>query len=273
MPEPIMDLRAAQSGYKVTLSWTNPARYVDTNPATDLAIVRILQNGVEIAAVPVTGPGKPQSYEIDVTNALDDDVTFAVQVETERRRISPPANVALRPIDVPGPPRALRAVFDQYQIMLSWEPPERNANLVAVYVVQRANPPGSFPTKTTMFTDSDYEPGQIYTYTVAAARNPDGTTPGPAESIMVTAADETPPATPAGLEIQPMGTDAVLRWTANTERDLKEYLVFRSDRAEPMRSSVNGFADQNYMPGLSYQLAAVDYADNQSERSAPQAGP
>jgi hypothetical protein len=157
--------------------------------------------------------------------------------------------------------------------MLSWEPPERNPNLVAVYVVQRAAPPSSSQTKTTTFTDSDYEPGQTYTFTVAAARNPDGTAPGPVESIMVTATDTTAPATPAGLEIQPMGTDAVLRWTANAERDLKEYLIFRSDRAEPIRSSVNGFTDQGYMPGLSYQLAAVDYVDNQSERSAPQVGP
>jgi hypothetical protein len=54
---------------------------------------------------------------------------------------------------------------------------------------------------------------------------------------------------------------------------LKEYLIFRSDRAEPIRSSVNGFTDQNYMPGLSYQLAAVDYADNESVRSAPLVGP
>lgn len=272
-PEPIGDFRAVQSGYKVVLTWTNPGRYVDSNPATDLAAVHIRRNGVEIATVPVNAPGQPQSYEIDVTNSLNADLTFAVQVETQRKRVSPVSNATVRPVEVPGSPRGLKAIFDQYRITLTWEAPGRNPNLVAAFIVQRADRAGAAITQTTSFVDSAYEQDKTYTYTVTAARGSDGTIPGGAESVTVTATDTSPPATPVGLEIQPMGSDVFLKWSPNQEKDLKEYLIYRSDRTEPMHSQVDGFTDQDYTAGLSYQLVAVDFSDNRSERSAPQVGP
>src|SRR5688572_30549336 len=50
-PQAINDLSAVQNGYDIILTWTNPPRYIDGNPATDLSKVRVLRNGVDVAAV------------------------------------------------------------------------------------------------------------------------------------------------------------------------------------------------------------------------------
>jgi hypothetical protein len=275
-PESITELRAVQSGYNVILTWTNPGRYVDNNPVTDLAFVRILRNGVEVDRVPVSAAGQPQSYGVDVANSLDMDLKFSVQVETERKRLSPEATVMFRPAQVPGTPRGLMATTDQFRITLTWEPPERNPNLAEVYLVQREDRPvSSPPTPMTRFEDSDYEPDKTYMYTVTAARANGSTGPAGA-SVMVTATDKTAPKPPAGLQIEanPTGVGVVLKWTPSPERDKKEYWVYRSDQSKPIAMTpVELFSDLTYKPGLSYQLEAVDFFGNRSEKSQPLAGP
>ena len=87
-PQAINDLRVSQSGHNVTLSWTNPALYIDNNGVTDLAAVLILRNGMQISRETATAAGKPQSFTVDVTNSLGTDLSFAVQVETQRGRVS-----------------------------------------------------------------------------------------------------------------------------------------------------------------------------------------
>ena len=90
----------------------------------------------------------------------------------------------------------------------------------------------------------------------------------------MTATDKTAPTTPTGLQIGPLGPgEALVNWNSNPERDLKEYLVYRSDQAKPIPVPVDGFTDTNYRPGISYQVQAVDESGNMSERSAPQTGP
>jgi fibronectin type 3 domain-containing protein len=273
-PESIKELRAVQSGYNLILTWTNPERYVDNNPVTDLAFVRILRNGVEVDRVPVSAAGQPQSYGIDVANSLDADLMFSVQVETQRKRLSPVSTVMVRPVQVPGSPRGLTATVDQFRITLTWEAPERNPNLAEMYIVQRADRPGSSPAPTTRYEDNDYEADKTYTYTVTAARA-NGSISGLAgTSVMVTATDKTRPKAPAGLQIEPAGTGVLLKWTPNQERDKKEYRVYRSDQSEPIAvTPVELFADPGYKSGLSYQLEAVDFFDNRSDKSPPQPGP
>jgi len=224
-PEPIKELRAAQTGDNVILTWTNPGRYVDNNPVTDLAFARILRNGVEVDKVPVSAAGQPQSYGVPVANSLDMDLTFSVQVETKRKRLSPPSTVTFRPVQVPGTPRGLKATTDQFRITLTWEAPERNPNLAEVYLVQRADRPApSPPTPMTRFEDDDYEPDKTYTYTVTAARANGSVTGIAGDPVMVTATDTTPPNAPVGLQVEPnpTGVGVVLNWTPSPERDKKE---------------------------------------------------
>jgi hypothetical protein len=101
--------------------------------------------------------------------------------------------------------------------------------------------------------------------------------PGPASMpLTVTATDTKPPATPTGLQVESLGGVAgvLLSWNKSPERDLKWYLVFRSDKTEPLcRELAEGCPDPDYRPGLTYRLAAEDIFGNPSERSAPQPGP
>jgi len=277
-PQQVSDLKVAQNGYHVVLAWTNPGAYVDGNPATDISTVRILQNGVVVATEPASGPGQRQSKEIDISKNLNSELSFDVVIGTERGKSSNPSNPApIRPVEVPGPPRALKATVDQLRIILDWEAPERNANLASVYLVSRSDRATPVVATGLHFEDAEYEQDVVYTYTVTAAIGETGQTPGVnGPSTVITATDHTMPLTPVGLTFQRLDMEEVfLQWTPNKERDLKEYLVFRTDQPrEPIcRGRAEACRDPNYRAGLMYQLEAVDRFENHSLRSAPTAVP
>lgn len=268
---------AGQRGYVVTLSWTNPARYVDNNGITDLAWVRILRNGTQIAREKAQAPGQPQSYPIDVTSDLDAELTFAVQTETTRGRLSPISEVVkIRPKEIPGSPRSLGPRVDLDRIMLDWLPPERKPELAEIFLVHRSDRPAAVSVTTNHYEDEDYEPGKKYDYTITAARAGDPVVPGLGVIISVVATDMKPPAVPTGLVVEPSGAGVFLSWDANKERDFKEYRVFRSDQPQkPIFDmlTVNGIPDDSYRSGFTYQLEAVDKSGNVSDRSTPKGGP
>ena len=276
-PLAVNDVRAGQTGYTVTLSWTNPSKYVDNNAVTDLAFVNILRDGVVIAREKAGPPGQPQSYALDVSNAVDLASTFAVQIETSRGRTSPVSTpVTFQSKDVPGPPLGLQAIVDQERIVLTWMAPERNSNLADFYFVQRSDRP-PLQVKVTSHEDADFEPDKKYDYTVTAVRAGDPPVAGlTGVSTSVVATDRVPPRAPTGLSVDAAGPGAVfVKWDRNKERDVSNYLVYRSDQAKPLfpPTAVDGVSDTNYRPGLTYQVVAVDKSGNESERSAPQSGP
>jgi hypothetical protein len=275
-PQVVSDLKVSQNGYSVTLTWTNPTHYVDGNPATDLSVVRILRNGVVVATEPSRGPGQIQTAQVEIRDNLNADLSFAVQVGTQRGRTSPASSaVAIRPVEVPGQPRQLTAALDQLRIILDWQPPQQNADVLAGYTVSRADRPAPDFVQATHFEDELYEGDKTYTYTVTAVRGATERIPGLAgASISVTAKDTKPPATPRGLNFQVLDMGVLLQWNANAERDLKEHLVLRSDQAEPVYRGRPAFwNDPTYRSGLTYRLAAVDTSGNQSPWSEPVAGP
>jgi len=276
-PKPVSDLSVQQSGYKVTLYWTNPARYIGDDVATDLAFVHILRNGVEIAKDPVSAPGKPQSYELDVTNNLNSELPFAIQIETQRGKASALSNAAsIIPVDVPGTPKNLRAKTDQLRIILDWEPPDRNSALATGYLVQRSDRPAPVFLTARHFEDAEFEKTKTYNYIVTAVFDESKRIPGlGGAALSVMAIDTTPPSAPTGLEVKPVGDGGVfLQWQLNPERDVTQYLVFRSDKTDYIAARpVDGYQDSDYQPGLSYWLKAVDESGNESPPSLPQRGP
>src|SRR5437870_10801129 len=71
IPEAVKDLAAAQSGYNLVLTWTNPAKNIDGSAATNLARVQIRSDGAILATLNVSAPGQPQSHLIPVGSAVD----------------------------------------------------------------------------------------------------------------------------------------------------------------------------------------------------------
>lgn len=265
---------AGQSGNTVTLSWTNPARYKDNNAVTDLAYVRILRNGVQIAREKAQPAGQPQSYPypIDVTNDLNAELTFAVQAETARGRLSPPSEtVKIQPREIPGAPRLHPAVVDLDRITLDWLPPELKPELAEVFLIKRSDRPNVVSVTTNHYEDGDYEPDKKYDYVITAARAGNPVVPGAAATVSVTAKDTKAPAVPAGLQVELSGPTVILTWDMNKERDFKEYLIYRSDEETPFLPPVviNFATDGSYRSGLTYQIVAVDKSGNKSDRSAP----
>jgi fibronectin type 3 domain-containing protein len=273
IPQSVNDLKVVQSGYHVTLFWTNPAKYVDNNPATDLSSVRIKRNGVEVL-IPAGPAGQAQSQDIPISNDdLEKDLLFTVQVTSQRGKSSEESNmVQIRPRDVPGIPRTITFLVDRRSITLDWQAPERNANLADGYLVRRSDRPDAVFVQKTQFKDTQYEDGMTYKYTVTAVRVAAERIPGLGSvSVDVLAKDEKGPAPPTGLRIQPFDPGMLLEWDASPEEDLKAYLIYRSDQPDlPIYSDrANVYHDQSYRPGLSYELEAEDVFDNKSKRTPP----
>jgi hypothetical protein len=275
-----VDLSVSQNGYQAFLTWTNPAKYVDGNAATDTGVVHVFRNGAEIGTVPATAAGQPQSFAVDVANAVGMELTFTIQhVLPKASKPSPVSTVArITPVNVPGPPGGIVATVDQDKVVLVWPRPERNPELVAGYLVQRADKPAPEQVPNPRFEDGEFEVGKTYRYTVTALRgNPQILGDGSVVKDVV-AIDETRPAMPVGLDIISIGDDAVfLQWQQNSEADLKGYTVYRSDRPDtpiPV-GNTNGYTDREYVSGkgISYQIVAVDASGNTSDKSAPKPGP
>jgi fibronectin type 3 domain-containing protein len=246
--------------------------------------VRILRDGKLIATVPVSGPGKQQTYEPKDNGATGTTPVFTVEVETQRGKTSAVSMEArITVVDVPGGVLNVKGVMDQHRIRLDWDPPAQNPALAEVYIVRRED--GSFPpvaVTETHWDDTTVEAGKTYAYIVTAARSSVPPVSGPPSlKIEVIAIDTKRPAVPTGLQ-PPVVSDsgANLRWDRNTEEDLAGYKVYRSDNPDTgwvlldnslvMNTSIT---DGTYRPGTYYSVSAVDDSNNESEKSTPVRAP
>ncbi len=141
------------------------------------------------------------------------------------------------------------------------------------------------PSSTTSFSDTNFEFGKTYVYTVrsVAQFDEDSVESVDSAAAIVTPRDTFPPATPRGLEIAvlpatPQAPAYVeLSWAISTEGDLAGYYVYRSDAAETPGERVNteilltpAFRDISVIPGTRYfyRVSAVDRAGNESPKSS-----
>jgi uncharacterized protein YceK len=286
-PAAVADLKVSQNETNIVLTWTNPQKYVDGSNATDLMDVRILQDGKLIEMVPISGPGKQQTYQLPVSIAAGTTPIFTVEVETQRGKTSTASKESgITVVDVPGVVSNLNGIMDQHRIRLDWQPPAQNPSFAEVYIVRRED--GAFDPESvteTHWVDKTVEAGKTYIYVVTAARSsvPPVTGP-PSPRVMVVAKDTTRPAAPAGLQ-PPVISDsgAVLRWDRSMEEDWAGYKVYRSDNPATGDSgwvwlsnavlTRTSFTDGSYRPGSYYSVTAIDDSGNESEKSTPVRAP
>jgi hypothetical protein len=200
---------------------------------------------------------------------------------------SEPSNlVRLRVLDVSGPVDQMRGKTTETAIELSWQPATKTLGgfevmPLAGYRVYRSTTgkPGSFhlvgESKEPSYLDRDFEFGRAYSYQVRALFKEGGTIAEsePSQPYEVIPRDTFPPARPTGLTALYTGGAVELVWTANMEKDLAGYYVYRRENGEQysklkkelLRTPI--LRDSSVKPGHTYfyRVTAVDLSNNESQ--------
>lgn len=191
-------------------------------------------------------------------------------------------------VDVSAPIDHIEPQITEKAIELRWAPSAntvggQKVNYLAGYHVYRSRTgkPGSFQlvgeSKEPRYLDSDFEFGHAYSYEVRAFFKEGGTIAESESSqpYEVIPRDIFPPARPIGLTALYTVGAVELIWTANSEKDLAGYYVYRSkDGEQPKKLNKELLRtpivrDASVEPGHTYvyQVTAVDLSNNESHPS------
>jgi hypothetical protein len=231
--------------------------------------------------------------EEEYKNWQAEDSLFAIRTFTRgfRHRAveSEISNLArLRLLDVSGPVDHVESKTTEKAIELDWRPAAKTLDGLEVehlagYRIYRSltGKPGSFQLmgeiKEPPYLDRDFEFGRAYSYEVRALFK-EGTTIAESEASQpyeVIPRDTFPPAHPTGLTALYTAGAVELVWTANAEKDLAGYYVYRRENSEQLKKLNKELLrtpilrDVSVQPGhlYFYQVTAVDLTNNESQPS------
>jgi hypothetical protein len=315
VPERVTDLSVFQVGRRLEIRFTLPQRAMDGQRLTKPLEIEILHAFIPLGPPPGSPPlalwtslqpGEWAHYASDqriifpaplsreeFENWLARDSVITIRTLTRGFRHRPLAsensNLAkIRLLDVSGPVDHFTSQTTEKAIELAWRPPAntldgRQLEYFAGYRIYRSatGKPGSFEvvgeSQEPRYDDSNFEFGRAYSYEVRALFKRDGTQ---AESegsqpYEVIPRDIFPPARPLGLTALYTAGAVDLVWTANSEKDLAGYYVYRHEKGEqPMRLNKELLRtpilrDAGVHPGHTYfyWVTAVDLSNNESQPS------
>ncbi len=229
--------------------------------------------------------------EEDFKNWRAEDTIIAIRTLTRGFRHHPLDSeisnlVQMRLLDVSGPIDHIQSHTTEKAIELRWAPPattlggEQAKNLAGYRIYRsRTGKPGSFQlvgeSKEPVYLDSDFEFGRPYSYELRALFKKGGAS---AESegsqpYEVIPRDTFPPARPTGLTALYTSRTVELVWTANSEKDLAGYYVYRREDGQqpkklnkdllrtPILRDASVEPDRTY----AYRVTAVDLSGNESQ--------
>jgi hypothetical protein len=194
--------------------------------------------------------------------------------------------VRLRVLEVSGPVEHIESKTTEKAIEVSWVRPAKTlageaVKWLAGYRVYRSSTekPGSFQlvgeSQAPPYLDHDFEFGHAYFYEVAAVFKENGTTAesDASQPYEVIPRDIFPPARPTGLTALYANGAVELVWTANTEKDLAGYYVYRRENGdqprrlnkELLRTPILRDASVQSGHTYFYQVTAVDLSGNESQ--------
>jgi len=231
--------------------------------------------------------------EDEYKNWQADDSLIALRTLTRGFRQRPVESeisnlVRLKLLDVSGPIDHVDRQITEKAIELRWLPPAvtlagKQVKFLAGYRIYRSltGKPGSFQLlgegKEPQYLDGDFEFGRAYTYEVRVLFKEGGaiaeSESSPAYEVI--ARDTFPPARPTGLTALYTSNAVELVWTANSEKDLAGYYVYRRENGEqttklkkellrtPLLRDASVQAGHTYF----YQVTAVDLSNNESQPS------
>jgi hypothetical protein len=325
VPVAVADLSVHQSGNSNILTFTVPRQLSNHEALTELPALEIYRVPLPAGATPdkktpwrlvyAVPSERTDSYlrgdTIEFRDPLSADdlsqgtgalVAYKVRTRTSQRAASADSNiVTARIFPAPAPPRDIRATETETAIQLSWMPPEGAPP--TGYRVYRAEvesaAPGSAPDISKLvspaemigpatapqFSDSHFDFGKTYLYTVRAITQtgPDAVESEDSAPAVIAARDIFPPAPPTGLEAliipatNQVGPGVELSWAISPEADVAGYHVYRGEQSDTAGEPLNqemlpspAFRDISVMAGKSYfyRVTATDRAGNESAPSA-----
>jgi hypothetical protein len=228
--------------------------------------------------------------EEEFRNWQAEDLLIAIRTLTRGFRRRPVESeisnlVRLRLLDVSGPVDHMESKTTEKAIELGWRPPAKTLEGLEVkhlagYRVYRSltGKPGSFQlvaeSKEPRYLDRDFEFGRAYSYEVRGLFKEGGTLAESEGSLPyeVIPRDTFPPVRPTGLTALYTSGAVELVWTANSEKDLAGYYVYRRENDEQPKKLNKDLLrtpivrDASVQPGhlYFYQVTAVDLSGNES---------
>ena len=289
IPARVNDLAAVERGNKIAVAFTiqpltTEGMALKTIGSIDLRVGPNPDQGsfnsdrwsaaAARAAIPVPrGPGQVIA-SVPLGDWVGKDVFIGVRIANAKGRMSDWSNFVTRRIE---PPLAMPTAFDASPapdgVRLHWEAPG-----VSKFRIYRRAEGEQAPSELAMAEKSEYldasiEYGKVYDYYVQSIQ-------GDAESDAanlakpITPQDVFPPATPANVAAS-TGVSAIeVSWERNTERDLKEYRVYRALGEGAFEKIAEGLEGPSYSDAkvesgkrYRYRITAVDQVGNESAPS------
>ncbi|WP_218566277.1 malectin domain-containing carbohydrate-binding protein [Vallicoccus soli] len=285
-PPAVADLVAVAGVESVALRWT-------PSTATDVSGYRVYRaTGPirELTDAEHVGSSPTPAY---LDEGLTNGTTYhyvVVAVDTAGNVSALPAGVEATPTaapdtEAPAAPTGLAATAGDARVELAWTA-STSGDVVGYDVFRAATADGAgtklnaLPLTATAFTDATALNGTTYHYYVTAS-DLAGNASGRSGVASATPRDTTAPAAPRGVTATAGPASVTLRWTANTEPDLRGYRIYRSTTAsvptdeEHLVGLLTGrtgrtFLDSDLEPGTTYHyvLTAEDQLRNASAPSA-----
>lgn len=328
LPQPVTDLAAERHGNTVSLHWTTPAQTMDKLPLRGDIRMTLCRKADATQCTPVPGAtltaGAAATYDDllppQLTTGAPRLLEYKLTAANSRGRSAGESNAVLV-VGGEGPQgvTALTAAVIPRGVLLHWhqetEPQQQMMYVLHREMIQGARTPspktfGAGTQRLTLNAKNGTDPGialddsvisgDTYRYTVERVEQVDidgksyDMSGFMSEPVTVEVRDTFPPRAPAGLaavgtaanEGSPLAID--LSWSANMERDLLGYFVYRHDvtagETSPIKLDGSGvstsllrnralpapaFHDTAVVAGhrYAYSVSAIDRSGNESARS------
>jgi hypothetical protein len=289
VPARVSDLVAVERGDKIAIFFTIPPLTteglalriigslelrVGANPSGGFNVDQWTAGAKRIDTPTPSQPG-PVHVEISAREFIGKEILATVRVGNGRGRMSEWSNVVVVNVETPlDKPSDFQARPSLEGVRLTWTAPSEKSFHVFRKTDQEKEPSLLATTDKPEYVDTSTEYGKPYEYYVEAIHEKtesDITGPAP-----ITPKDEFSPAVPSGLTASAGLAAIELAWQRNTESDLKEYRVYRSEENGPFVQIAEGlegpsYSDRKIESGkhYRYRVAAGDHAGNVSEPSQP----
>src|SRR5579864_6175394 len=287
IPQRVGDLVAVERGDQIAIYFTIPALTTEglavraigsvdlrigINPPNGFNVDQWAAGAKKIDTPAPSQPG-PVRLQIPAREFIGKEILAAVRVGNNRGRMSTWSNVVVVNVETPlKKPSDFEARPSPEGVRLTWSAPNENSFRIFRRADQEKEPSVLTTADKPEYVDTSTEYGKPYEYYVQAIHEKaESDAAGPAA---ITPKDIFPPAVPTGLSASAGVAAIELAWERNTEPDLKEYRLYRSEENEPFVQIAEGlegpsYSDRKIESGkhYKYRVVAVDQAGNLSEPS------